>query len=37
VKATLLDESAREGWPLPSPDLLEAWTTSIADDVGGKR
>jgi hypothetical protein len=37
VKATLLDEFARQGFPSPPPDLLEAWTTSIADDVGEKR
>jgi hypothetical protein len=37
VKATLLDELARQGIPSPRPDLLEAWTTSIADDVGDKR
>jgi hypothetical protein len=37
VKATLLDELARGGFPSPGPDLLEAWTTSIADDVGEKR
>lgn len=37
VKATLLDELARQGLPSPGPDLLEAWTTSIADDVGEKR
>jgi hypothetical protein len=37
VKATLLDEFARQGFPSPPPDLVEAWTTSIADDVGVKR
>jgi hypothetical protein len=37
VKATLLDELARQGLPSPGPDLLEAWTTSITDDVGDKR
>jgi hypothetical protein len=36
MKATLLDELARQGSPSPGPDLLEAWTTSIADDVGEK-
>jgi hypothetical protein len=37
VRATLLDEFARGGFPSPPPDLLEAWTTSIAEDVGEKR
>jgi hypothetical protein len=37
VKATLLGELERQGLSSPGPDLLEAWTTSIADDVGEKR